>query len=268
MSQTLEPTARAELRIGLRGRAASFVFGLTAPLRAISVIARSPLLIGLSALPIAIASALAVLAWRWAGPELERGLEQTRMALQAALASQIGERAAGVLSQAGLWLAQISLGLALLVAFAILAAIIATPFNDLLAEAAESRTRPACTPAPPSNWSTRLRLIRIDLIKSGASLLALLASLVLAWIPLLNLLGVLTLLGVLALQFLSYPQTRRGLTLTQSVTWALRYRYVSLGLGCSVWVLLLIPGASIVLLPLAVVGAVEVYAAAEAQSVR
>lgn len=146
-----------------------------------------------------------------------------------------------------------------LITIVFIAPIVASPFNDFLAEATEPHTTPPLPPIPSERLSARiirlkLRLVGLDLLKSLTSLILGLALLVLSAVPLLGLLSGMLFALLLTFQFTSYPQTRRGVPLRDGFLFLVKNLAPCLGFGLSFGALFVIPLLSILTLPLAVVG--------------
>lgn len=149
------------------------------------------------------------------------------------------------------------------VTFSITAGIIAAPFNDFLAEATEPHATPPLPPVAGTGALRIARLVTIDIIKSLGVAFATLFALLLSWIPGLNLVAFLLAAVLLSFQYVSYPQTRRGIGLLKGSLFLGRHLFACAGFGLAVLFLFSIPLASIIALPLAVVGGTLLVARAE-----
>lgn len=138
--------------------------------------------------------------------------------------------------------------------FSVVASIIASPFNDLLAEATEPWCVPRLPPVSETSWQDKLRLIGIDVTKSLAATVALILAVVTSWIPIVNAVSFAAAMLLMTFQFISYPQTRRGVRLRQGVAFLWRHLFACVGFGASLTFLFALPVISSVALPLAVVG--------------
>lgn len=153
--------------------------------------------------------------------------------------------------------------------FASLAGLLASPFNGLLSDA----TRQHLGQQLPDNfkWSELLPLIgksltrewhKIVYMAPRIALLLILSGL--SWfIPPLGLIvSVLWLLlggWFLALQYLDYPADNEGLDLSQTLAIMRHRRLAVLAFGLSCYLLVLIPGLNLLLLPAAVCGATSLW---------
>lgn len=149
------------------------------------------------------------------------------------------------------------------------AGILASPVNSLLSD----RTRAELGQPLTDNfrWSQLPGLIGRSLSRELHKLLYMLPQLSLLvllscvsfWIPLLNLLtsALWFLVGawLLALQYLDYPADSEGLSLQQTLAVLRRKRLTVLLFGLSCYLLLLIPGLNLLLLPAAICGATHLW---------
>ena len=140
------------------------------------------------------------------------------------------------------------------VTFAFTSSIVASPFNDLLAERCERYAEPPLSPVERTSLRGQARLIWIDLGKAMAAGGMSLVALLVCWVPVLNL-GVFALaFGLVSFQFLSYPQTRRGLGIADGLRFLWRHSWSCTGFGATLSFLFALPFLSSFALPLAVVG--------------
>ncbi|MGK5086085.1 EI24 domain-containing protein [Bdellovibrionota bacterium FG-2] len=234
-------------------RTRSLWFGLTLPFAALKLILTHPILMILSILPIAVSAALYVFL-----------ISKAQVAAKSALLHGFqswGWNPEGWGATLLIVLMKIGLIIVGVLTFSLITGIAAAPLSDWLAEKTEKFT--SLTIPSAVTFTMRARLLLLDLGKTilatGASLLALLLS----WLPLVNL-GVFAFALILvAFQFLSFPQTRRGMGVRASLTFLWRYLYACLGFGAAIAFLFAIPGVSIFALPLAVVGGTLLFARAE-----
>jgi CysZ protein len=226
-------------------RLRSFWFGLTLPVRALRLALSHPKLLIWSALPLAITAAVYYFVIRGLQGWVNHGV-------QGSLASW-GWTTEGWIAQL---LAVVSWVLVLVVAaftFSFVAGIVASPFNDFLAEAAEPHV-PGLVPVGSPTLPQRLRAIGLDVGKALAAGLLSFLALLLSWVPLLNVLSFLIAVTLLTFQFVSYPQTRRGQGLRAGFRFLQDHLCASLGFGLALTALFAIPLVSVLALPLAVVG--------------
>jgi CysZ protein len=151
------------------------------------------------------------------------------------------------------------------VTFSLVATIVASPFNDFLAEAAEPFAEPPLPAVVTRGWRHQLRLLRIDLLKSALAGLTTLLALLLAWVPGLNLLVFALAFLMVTFQFISYPQTRRGVTVRGGLAFLWRHAWACAGFGLVISALFSLPLIASLALPLAVVGGTLLVARATAE---
>jgi CysZ protein len=222
----------------------AFYHGLTNPLQAARAISKSLKLFTLAILPLTVSLALTF----WSGTAIQ-GIIQ---GLTGSLLTWLG------LSLTG-WVGGLVAGLATLIAillgavlFTAVASLVATPFNDFLAEAAEPLAGLESVPTP--SLRLRLKLIWIDVLKTAAALLVLVTATALSWVPILNLFGFTLAALAIAFQYITYPQTRRGHGLRKSLGFITKNLASCFGFGLSYGFLFSIPVFSAFVIPLAVVG--------------
>lgn len=226
-------------------------FGLTLPARAMRVILSHPRLIAWSSLPIVITGAL----WLFV-------LVRFQEAAQAALLRYFevwGVPQEGWQSIVATVVIRVLLFLAGALMFSFTATLVASPFNDFLAEATEATIQPPLPSATLGGWRIKARLLVIDGAKALATLAVGLLAFLLSWVPVLNFVAFGLTFVLLAFQYLSYPQTRRGLGLRASLQFVGRFWPAVLGFGAAQMFLFSVPFLSALFLPLAVVGGTVLY---------
>lgn len=227
-------------------RIRSFYYGLLLPWRAFKLIVANPTLIFWSLLPIGLTTTLYVFA-------ISRLQGMAKTFFKEAL-TQWGWNPEGAIA----WIATLVFSLLLIIVsaltFTFLSSMIAAPFNDFLAEKTEGYVQPALSPVPESSWKHKMHLIGIDLLKTFAATGASVFALLFSWIPVVNLLSAGAAFLLITFQYTSYPQTRRGISLGQGVTFLWKHIFACLGFGATLALLYSIPFVSCVTLPLAVVG--------------
>jgi CysZ protein len=243
----------------IRDRIASLLYGLTLPGTALRLIFRERRLIAWSAVPIVLTLALSI----WGVAFVKAKLVGMGIHWLAGL----GYSPDSFAVHAAMIFLQIVLFVLAAISFSFFAGVIASPFNDFLAEAAEPFAIPPLPPAP-SGVKGKLRAFLIDVVKTVA-VTAIQIGLVFIgvigfWLPGLNLIPFAAAFWLLAFQFVSYPQTRRGEGLRASVGFLGRHLFATLGFGATIGFLFAIPILSSFALPLAVVGGTLLYARAAA----
>lgn len=147
--------------------------------------------------------------------------------------------------------------------FTFTSSIVASPFNDLLAEKTEKFAHPPLSPIGPVSWTHHVRLIGIDLLKTLAATTVGLIALLFSLIPIINILSFIAAFLLVSFQYISYPQTRRGTLLKESTKFLWNHTYACIGFGMTITFLFALPFVATVALPLAVVGGTLLVARAQ-----
>ena len=149
------------------------------------------------------------------------------------------------------------------VSFSMVATLVACPFNDFLAERAESFAEPPLPKVPFSSLRWRARLIALDMEKTLAAVVGSLLTLFLALIPVINIVGLFLTFLLICFQFTSFPQSRRGEGVTAGIHFMLKHVFSCVGFGAALTILFAIPFFAWFVLPLAVVGGTLLVARAQ-----
>jgi CysZ protein len=242
----------------IQSRLGSLLFGLTLPIRATRLILRDRALLTLSALPVAISLGLYVLVI-----VRVQGAARERVSL---FFAEHGLASSGWL----VWSVQLLLGLMLFLVgaltFSIVTSVLASPFNDFLAERAERHCEPRLPATPSLRFAGKARLIVIDLLKTVAALAAALVALLVSWVPVINVAAVVLTCLLVTFQYVSYPPTRRGQGIGYGAAFLGRHLYACVGFGAATMVLFSIPFVSVLALPVAVVGGTLLAGRAQAHA--
>jgi CysZ protein len=240
-------------------RVASFIYGFTLPFAALRLILSRKRLFAWSVLPVVLTLALSI----WGVAFVKAKL----MSMGIHWLGGMGYAPESLTVRMATFLLDIVLFVSAAITFSFLAGIIASPFNDFLAEAAEPFATPPLLPGP-AGFRGKLRALAIDLLKTIAITALQLGLLVVGvfsfWLPGLNLIPLAAAFWLLAFQFLSYPQTRRGEGLGESFRFLFRHLFATSGFGVALGFLFAVPVLSSFALPLAVVGGTLLYARAKA----
>ena len=226
-----------------------FLNGIVTPIRAVGVIVSSPKLITWSAFP--IFTMLVVLSvvfyclmaglWTWITTHFTGFFAGYHSALMAAV---------GVI--AGLIFIY-----AVIQSLAILTSLVASPFNDFLAESAEREL--GVVNVPGFTFKRALRVFFLDLRKTCLSLIL---SLILSLCLLIPVVGIAAFIGIALLTtftFITYPQSRRELGVWESFRWVRSEFPSSMGFGLTSALMFTIPVINIFALPICVVGGTLLY---------
>ena len=227
----------------------SFLYGVTAPFNALSLILSSPTLIAWSALPTALTLGLYIY--------LIAALQTAAKAMILGHIIQMGWGPDSWFAWMVLLLTRLVMLLVGAITFSFVAGIIASPFNDFLAEKTEKRMKPPLQPpvkAIPLLSRAQLRLIAIDLMKTISATAASLAAILLSWVPVVNALAMILAFLLVSFQFISYPQTRRGLGVADGLRFIWKHKFACTGFGLVLTTFFSIPFVASFFLPLAVVG--------------
>lgn len=236
-------------------RISSFWFGITLPARAARLILNRPKLLTLSAIPIAITLAL----YFYLISAIQKWAVLTLNGYFQAWGWDPQGWAAGAL----LIFSKLLLILVGALTFSIAASIVASPFNDFLAEATEPHSAPALLPAAKTTAWGQIRMVFIDLLKTLAAAAGTLMAILLSWVPVLNLFAFMVACLLVTFQYISYPQTRRRQGLVQGLRFLGDHFFACLGFGMAFSFLFAIPLLACLALPLAVVGGTLLFARAQ-----
>ncbi len=233
----------------LKGRIGSFSAGFSLPRSALRLILRNRGLLLWSILPIAVTSTLYLY-----------GITRLHGWIKTQIASS-GNFNSGLL----LGVFEVLLIGVCALTFSTVAGIVASPFNDFLAEESEKFAVPPLSPAPRLGWLGKSRLLLIDLGKCAVAGTFALLALATSWVPGVGLISIGIAIFLLVFQFISFPQTRRGMTWKDGIRFLARHPYASLGFGSSISILFSIPLVSAWVIPLAVVGGTLLVARAPSE---
>lgn len=239
-------------------RIQSFFYGLFLPFIALRLILQKGRLFVWSILPVSLTLALSIWGVSFVKAKIVSWGIHT-------LASY-GYAPESLAVQAAVLLLNIVLFVLAAVSFSFFAGILASPFNDFLAESTESFVSPPLRPAT-GGLRGKFRIFFIDSAKTTA--VALLQMVFIGvgiigfWLPGLNLIPFAAALWLLSFQFVSYPQTRRSEGLSESIRFLFRHAFATFGFGMALGFLFTIPVISSLALPLAVVGGTLLYGRAQ-----
>lgn len=147
--------------------------------------------------------------------------------------------------------------------FTMVANIIGSPFNGLLAERVQRAARPGTSFPELSLAKEIVRAPVAELAKLGYFVLLAIPVLLIAVIPGVNVVAPFAwaIYGswLLAVEYCDYPLSNLGMRLRQQRRLLGRQRWLSLGFGAGVMTLTLIPGLNLVAMPSAVIGASRLW---------
>jgi uncharacterized protein involved in cysteine biosynthesis len=131
---------------------------------------------------------------------------------------------------------------------------------DFLAAGTERYTRPALALVPETSLKQELDKLLQDLVKSLLAAFLSLFCLLLAFIPFVAIFSTLVIWLLMAFQFLTYPQTRRGIPVRSCFLTLWQNASICLGFGAACTAGFAIPFFAAFVAPLAVVGGTMLYA--------
>jgi uncharacterized protein involved in cysteine biosynthesis len=224
----------------------NFFLGVTTPVHALRLILRNRSLMVLSLLPMLLTLVLYFFL-----------LQYLREVVAAALSSGIAGM--GLNPEAGYAvivsvIAQILLFFVAAITFGFTANIVAVPFNDLLSERTERFVDRPLPPPQASTLGVQLKHFAIDLGKTLVAAALSIAALLFSFIPVLNIVAFVVVTLLLAFQYVSFPQTRRGVGTRAGFAYLRTHFWACFGFGLAIGFLFAIPIVSILTLPLGVVG--------------
>ena len=138
--------------------------------------------------------------------------------------------------------------------FVFTSSIVASLFNDILAERTERFTEIPLPSVTKKTLKEHARLIGIDLFKTVTTFSATVFAIVFCWVPIINIFAFILVFLFVTFQYISYPQTRRSIGLRQGAKFLWHHIYACTGFGAILSFLFAIPFLSSFVLPLAVVG--------------
>ena len=150
--------------------------------------------------------------------------------------------------------------------FIFTSSIVASPFNDILAERSEKFTEVPLPLVTKKSFKQNVKLIGIDLFKTAAAFSAAVFAIVFFWLPVVDIFAFILAFLLVTFQYISYPHTRRSIGLRQGSKFLWHHIYVCAGFGAIFSFLFAIPFLSSFVLPLAVVGGTLLVARAPGTS--
>jgi CysZ protein len=237
-------------------RSRSLLYGLALPYEALRLVLATRVLLFWSLLPLVVTLVLYIY--------VLGGLQEWAAAQLQAYFLAWGWDAEGW----ALWLVSVASGVLLVLAgaltFTFVSTIIASPFNDILAEKTEAVATPPLPRVANPGLRAQLRLVWIDLAKSVAATAAGVVALLVSLVPLLNVVSAVAVCLLVCFQYTSYPQTRRQEGIARGLGFLVSHAWACTGFGAAITVLYAIPFVSSFALPLAVVGGTLLVARARA----
>ena len=236
---------------------ASFWFGFSTPAKAFRIILSSKKLILLSIFPVVITLAVYVFLISQFQERLElqalERLHSLEVFRNAGFWTSLSE---GLIR----WLMRLVIFIFAAVSFSVTSNVLASPFQDFLAEGSEPFTTPPLNKVESSGLGHHIRVLGLDVLKSLLAGVGGILAFAISWIPLINLGALFMIAMLITFQYLSYPQTRRGMGVGASIGFLFKHLPTCLGFGVAFSFLLSIPLLSAFFMPLAVVGGTLIFA--------
>ncbi len=239
-------------------RTRSLWFGLTLPYRALRLIFVNKSLLFWSILPLVLTFILFIY-----------GISQLQDWAVALLQESVAGLGFGPDSWIG-WFFVLSgkmiLWMVAALTFIFTSSIVASPFNDVLAERSEKFTEIPLPPVTKKSLKQNIQLIGIDLFKTVTAFIAAVFAIIFCWIPVVNIFAFILAFLLVTFQYISYPQTRRSIGLREGAKFLWHHIYACTGFGAILSFLFAIPFLSCFVLPIAVVGGTLLAARAPGSS--
>ncbi len=239
-------------------RTRSMWFGLTLPYRALKLIFINKSLLFWSALPLVLTIVLFIYGIS--------ALQDWAIALLQECVTKLGFSSGSLMGKFFMLSGKMILWMVAALTFVFTSSIVASPFNDILAERTERFTEIPLPSVPKKTLKEHVRLIGIDLFKTIATFTVTVFAIVFFWVPILNILAFILAFLLVTFQYISYPQTRRSIGLRHGAKFLWHHIYACVGFGVILSFLFAIPFLSSFVLPLAVVGGTLLVARAHGTS--
>ncbi|MHC4138748.1 MAG: EI24 domain-containing protein [Planctomycetota bacterium] len=239
-------------------RTRSLWFGLTLPYRALKLIFINKSLLFWSALPLALTFILFIY-----------GISQLQdwaISLLQDYVARLGFDPASLIGRFFMLSGKMILCMVAALTFIFTSSIVASPFNDILAERSERVTEIPLPPVTKKMLKAHVKLIGIDLFKTATAFFAAVFAIVFCWVPIVNIFAFILAFLLVTFQYISYPQTRRSIGLRQGAKFLWHHIYACTGFGAIFMFLFAVPFLSSFILPLAVVGGTLLAARAPGSS--
>ena len=239
-------------------RTRSLWFGLTLPYRALKLIFINKYLLFWSALPLALTFILFIY-----------GISQLQgwaISILQEYVAKLGFDPASLPGRFFMLSGKMILWMVAALTFIFTSSIVASPFNDILAERSERVTEIPLPPVTKKTLKAHVKLIGIDLFKTATAFFAALFAIVFCWVPIVNIFAFILAFLLVTFQYISYPQTRRSIGIRQGAKFLWHHIYACTGFGAIFMFLFAVPLLSSFILPLAVVGGTLLAARAPGSS--
>jgi len=236
----------------------SLLFGLTLPYRALKLIFTNKSLLFWSVLPLALTFILFIYGISQ--------LQDLAISLLQEYVARLGFDPASLPGRFFMLSGKIILWMVAALTFIFTSSIVASPFNDILAERAERVTEIPLPTVTKKTLKAHVKLIGIDLFKTATAFIAAVFAIVFCWVPIVNIFAFILFFLLVTFQYISYPQTRRSIGIRQGAKFLWHHIYACTGYGAIFSFLFAVPFLSSFVLPLAVVGGTLLAARAPGSS--
>jgi len=227
-------------------RTRSLWFGLTLPYQALKLIFINKSLLFWSALPLVLTLILFIYGIST--------LQNCAIALLQECVAKLGFSSDSLIGKSFMFSGKIILCMVAALTFVFTSSIVASPFNDILAERTERFTEIPLPSVTKKTLKVHVILIGIDLFKTVITFSATVFAIMFFWVPILNIFAFILTFLFVTFQYISYPQTRRSVGLRRGAKFLWHHIYACTGFGAILSFLFAIPFLSSFVLPLAVVG--------------
>lgn len=231
--------------------------GFWAPLNAVKLIIRSPTMLALVAVPLAINIFLYALFFHYSAQYLDTVITDWLTRMAATMPAWIVD-----VSRVGLKiLSWLTLALVAALSFTIVSGIVSAPFNDHLSRAAmKARLRELGTelPGAPTNL-TMGQTVKLEIKRMVVLIGGTLVALIIGLIPLMQLPALALGACIVSFEYFGYPISQRSEKLSSVIYFTLRHPAISLGHGAFLLLIMALPFTSVFYIPLAVVAGTTLY---------
>jgi uncharacterized protein involved in cysteine biosynthesis len=239
-----------------------FTLGFFAPLRAAGAILTTPALLLLAAVPLAINIGLYILFFRYGADGLEAWINQTLHSFTGGYPAWAVSVSHFILKILG-WLLLL---LTAMLTFTLVSGLVSAPFNDALSRAAIRRHRKKFSTSPkepgeePRKGPSIPQTIGLELRRMIVLIVGGVFAFAMGLIPMLQLPALFLGALLVSFEYFGYPISHHSSRLSTVAGFTLRHPMVSLGFGTFLLLIMAVPFASAIYIPLAVVGGSTVYA--------
>lgn len=240
--------------------------GFYSPVRAILLIVRSPRLISLISIPLLINIGLYILFFHYGNQTISQLISHASTWLGAELPAWLASVSVWFLKFLG-WVVLIVVAALM---FTLISGIICAPFNDILCRTTVKiyQTQTGLNFNAQSINHSAGSVIKLELKRTLVLLGGGIVVLVIGVIPFLQIAAYVLGAWLLAFEYFGYPISQKSIKLFAVARFTLGRPIISLGFGSALLLLMAIPFASIIYIPISVVSGALLYCEAQAASRR